>query len=99
MTDQEIIETINRALQEEFELTSDAMRPEAHLITDLGLDSLDYVDMVIVLQNAFHLKIRDEKGLREIRTLGDVHAFVLNKRRELVAAGESPAPDHHDTTP
>ena len=90
MTDQEIIDTIDRVLAEEFELSPDAMRPEAQLVGDFGLDSLDFVDMVVVLQKAFHMKIREEKALREIRTLGDIHQFVLNKSRELAAKGDQP---------
>ena len=90
MTDPEIIDTVNRVLAEEFELSPDAMLPEAQLVGDFGLDSLDFVDMVVVLQKAFHMKIREEKALREIRTLGDIHRFVLNKSRELAAQGGQP---------
>ena len=52
----------------------------------LGLDSLDTVDMVIVLEKAFGFKIREEKEIREIRTLGDIHGFVIRKKRLLEAA-------------
>jgi len=98
VTDREIIETINKAMQDEFELSPGAMRPEAQLTTDLGLDSLDFVDMVIVLQNAFHMKIRDEKAIREIRTLGDIHQFVLNKHRELAAKSDQTTTDNRGPT-
>jgi len=79
MTDEEIIELINSSLAEEFELNMDDMVPEAILLDDLELDSLDRVDMVIVLENAFGFKIREEEEIRHIRTLGDIHQFVINK--------------------
>ena len=79
MTEQEIITTINTALAEEFELDLDDMTPDVSLYEDLGLDSLDTVDMVIVLEGAFHFKIREETEVKEIRTLGDIHAFVTKK--------------------
>ena len=79
MTDQEAIDLINTSLMEEFELDMTRLVPEAHLRDDLGLDSLDRVDMVIVLQNAFKFKIREEGEIREITTLGQIHAFVLGK--------------------
>jgi acyl carrier protein len=79
----EIIDTVNTALAEEFELDAEAMQPEAHLFNDLGLDSLDAVDMVIVLEKAFGCKLRDEQAIREIRTLGDLYAFIEVKRKEL----------------
>lgn len=78
----EIIDTVNTALAEEFELDAEAMQPEAHLFNDLGLDSLDAVDMVIVLEKAFGCKLRDEQAIREIRTLGDLYAFIEAKRKE-----------------
>ncbi|EFI33477.1 phosphopantetheine-binding protein [Desulfonatronospira thiodismutans ASO3-1] len=83
MTQQQIIETVNRALSEEFELEPADMSPEAHLYNDLGLDSLDAVDMVIVLENAFGCKLRDEKAIQNIRTMGDLYAFIEEKKKEL----------------
>lgn len=85
MTETEVITLVNDRIAEEFELAPEAMRPEATLFGDLGLDSLDIVDLVVVLESTFHLKIRDDKTLREIRTLGDVHAYVIRKRSELPA--------------
>ena len=82
MTDQEIIEIINASLVEEFELDVADLMPKVNLFTDLELDSLDMVDMVIVLEHAFNFKIRDEKAIREIRTVGHIHAFVIGKLKE-----------------
>jgi acyl carrier protein len=84
MTDMEVIELINTSLAEEFELNREVLKPEALIFDDLELDSLDIVDMVVVLENAFKFKIREEDALREIRTLGDIHNFVLTKRIEML---------------
>jgi acyl carrier protein len=83
MTSEEIKTIVNNALIEEFELEADAMLSEAHLFNELGLDSLDAVDMVIVLEKAFGVKLRDEKAIREIRTLGDLYAFIEARRKEM----------------
>lgn len=83
MTDDEIIHMIDTSFAEEFELQMEKMVPKATLFDDLELDSLDMVDMVIVLENAFNFKIREESAIREIRTLGDIHDFVINKKREV----------------
>ena len=82
MTEQEVIELIDSSLAEEFELDRADMTPEANIYEDLGLDSLDTVDMVIVLEGAFNFKIREEESVRAIRTLGDIHIFVLEKVAE-----------------
>jgi acyl carrier protein len=84
MTDPEIVEKINTSLSEEFELEAESMVPEASLFDDLELDSLDLVDMVIVLEQAFGFKIREEEEIRSIRTLGDIHAFVIRKKYQIL---------------
>lgn len=83
MTDQEIIEKINSSLAEEFEFDQTEMTPETTLFEDMGLDSLDVVDLVIVLETAFGMKIREEEAIRKIRTLGDIHTFVIDKKRQM----------------
>jgi len=79
MTKEEAKELIDSSLAEEFELDRSDMTPEANLYEDLGLDSLDMVDMVIVLEEAFDFKIREEEAIRAIRTLDDIHCFVWSK--------------------
>lgn len=86
MTDQAIIEQINSSLAEEFEFDLGKMTPETTLFEDMGLDSLDVVDLVIVLETAFGMKIREEEAIRKIRTLGDIHTFVINKKRQMESA-------------
>lgn len=83
MTDQEIIEQINSSLAEEFEFDQNEMTPDTTLFEDMGLDSLDVVDLVIVLETAFGMKIREEEAIRKIRTLGDIHTFVIDKKRQM----------------
>ena len=85
MADQEIIDLINLTLAEEFELNMEDMKPEALIFDDLELDSLDIVDMVVVLENAFQFKIREEESIREIRSLGDIHEFVIKKKNQFAS--------------
>ena len=86
MTNQEIIERINSSLAEEFEFDLGEMTPETKLFEDMELDSLDVVDLVIVLETAFGMKIREEEAIRKIRTLGDIHSFVINKQHATESA-------------
>jgi acyl carrier protein len=83
VTDEKVIEVVNQSLAEEFEVDPETLKPEAHLIEDLGFDSLDFVDMVVVLQEAFGVTLREEPRVREVRTLGDLHRLVIDKKREL----------------
>ncbi|WP_147821944.1 phosphopantetheine-binding protein [Salidesulfovibrio onnuriiensis] len=83
MTDVEILEMTNKVLAEEFELSLDQMKPEASFREDLELDSLDAVDMVVVLEQTFKIKIKKDEAFKNIRTLGDLHAFILEKKQEM----------------
>ena len=84
MTDKEIIELVNRSLVSEFELDPGVMTPDALLVEGLGFDSLDFVDVVVVLQQAFGVTLREEPRVREVRTLGDLHR-AARREPELAA--------------
>ena len=87
MIDQEIIKKVNKVFEESFEIEKERLVPEAHIFTDLGLDSLDIVDLVVALQNAFSVKIRNEERVRDIRTLQDIYQFISSLRTEEVKTG------------
>jgi acyl carrier protein len=82
MIDQEIINKINKVFEESFEIEKERLVPQAHIFTDLGLDSLDIVDLVVALQNAFGVKIRNEEKVRDIRTLQDIYQFISSMKNE-----------------
>jgi acyl carrier protein len=72
---EEMIAAVNRVMVEEFEAEEEQLRPEAKLREDLGLDSLDGVDLVIALELAFGFRIGEDE-IRGIETLGDVYDRV-----------------------
>lgn len=72
----EIIEKVNDIFVESFEIDPEAILPEANLFVDLGLDSLDIVDLVVALQQAFGIEIREDERIRSIRTLNDIYEFI-----------------------
>lgn len=78
--EKEIIQRINNAIAEEFEINPDGLTPEATLFDDLGLDSLDAVDMVVVLEKEFGMKLSNEEAVRAVRTMGDLHNLILRLR-------------------
>ena len=71
-----IIEQVNEVFQEDFEMELQQLVPEANLFTELGLDSLDVVDLVVALQKKFDVSIRDDERIRNIRTLEDLYSFI-----------------------
>lgn len=84
MTNDEIIERTNAAIAEEFELEMIDMVPSASFKDDLGLDSLDAVDMVIVLEQEFNIKIGKDPKILQIRQLSDLHSYVIDKKNAML---------------
>lgn len=57
MNKEEIIARINGFLVDEFEVDNDEIEPDANLKDTLGLDSLDYVDLVVSIESNFGVKL------------------------------------------
>ena len=76
MIEKEIIRMTDEVFTESFEIPVDKLKPEANIFNDLGLDSLDIVDLVVALQKKFKVIIRDDERVRTIRTLGDIYNFI-----------------------
>lgn len=57
MTNEEIIEKIKAVLAEEFEVDSNIITPDAPLMETLELDSLDLVDVVVLIEQNFGLTL------------------------------------------
>jgi acyl carrier protein len=76
MTREEIVSTINTVFEDSFEIEPERLVPEANIFLDLGLDSLDTVDLVVAIQKKFGVQVRDDERVRSIRTLGDVYQFI-----------------------
>lgn len=82
MTEQEVVAITNKVFEESFEIEKEKLQPQAHIFNDLGLDSLDIVDLVVALQKSFGVKIRNEEKVRNIRTLQDIYDFILTIKNE-----------------
>ncbi len=51
------------------------VRPDASILDDLGADSLDVVEMVMSLEEAFDIEVPDE-DVEEMRTVSDVERYI-----------------------
>ena len=70
-----IIETINAVLEEEFEIDPELLKPEALLYEDVGLDSLDAVDLIVMVDKELGVRIEEDEA-RDLRTLQDVYNII-----------------------
>ena len=77
MTKQEIIEKVNALLVDEFEMEAAMLTPEATLKNDLEIDSLDFVDIVVLVDREFGFKPKAEE-LKSVKTLQDFYDFIAS---------------------
>ena len=82
---EEIIKTVNGFLVEEFEVEESKISPEANLRDTLELDSLDYVDLVVVIESNFGFKVIGEDFLT-IHTFQDFYNYCYTKVQEKAVA-------------
>jgi acyl carrier protein len=71
----EVVQIVNNILAEKFEVPAANLKPTALLKDDLQLDSLDFVDMFIMLEQKIG---RDAQNVdfMKIKTLGDIYELV-----------------------
>ncbi len=72
----EVINKINTFLVEEFELEQEQLKPDALLKTDLGIDSLDFVDIIVIIEKNFGFKVKGE-DMANVKTLQDFYEYVI----------------------
>ena len=85
MNNIEIIEKIRKFMVDEFEVEEERMTPDANLKVTLGLDSLDYIDLVVIIESNFKFKVKPEDFVG-INTYQDFCEYVISrvKSKELV---------------
>ena len=82
MTKEDITRIINNFLIEEFEINESKINPDAHLKDDLGLESLDFVDIAVIVQKEFGITLKGEE-MTAISSLGDLYNYIfttINKK-------------------
>ncbi len=81
MTSDEALQKIKEIFAKNFGLSPEQILPESKLYEELGLDSLDAVDLVLELQDLTGKKITPEV-FKGVRTVGDVIKVVVSLESE-----------------
>lgn len=74
---EEVRQKVNAFLIEEFELEEEQLVPDAIMKDDLDIESLDFVDIAVIIEKEFGLKITSEY-IEKIIKLEDLHNFILD---------------------
>jgi acyl carrier protein len=78
MTRTEIEEKVKAFLIDDLEIEEENIFPEAKLKEDMGIDSLDYVDIVVIVEKNFGFKIKPEE-MTKVKTLSQFYEYIESK--------------------
>lgn len=81
MEKDEVIKIMNEFLIEEIEVDENVIAPDAHIKDDLEIDSLDFVDIVVIVEKAFGFKIKQEE-MANVAVLDDFYDYIYNKVKD-----------------
>ncbi|MFA8013865.1 acyl carrier protein [Helicobacter pylori] len=73
--DTNLFETIQAVIAEQLEIDASQVTPEAKFVKDLGVDSLDIVELIMALEEKFGIEIPDEQA-EKIVNVGDVMRYI-----------------------
>jgi len=66
---------VRQVLAESLGWSLERVRPEHRFLVDLGMDSLDVVELVMAIEEAFDIEVPDE-DVESMRTIGDMERYV-----------------------
>ena len=76
---QEILEKVCSIVSEQLSVETGEVKSDSNFQNDLGADSLDTVELVMALEEAFDIEIPDEAA-ESIATVGDAVKFIEDKK-------------------
>ena len=76
MSRDEVVVKVNDFLIDEFELEETQLTPQAFMKEDLDIESLDFVDIAVIIERDFGLKVTSEEMIK-IKKLEDLYNFIL----------------------
>lgn len=77
-TKEDIVRIVNGFLVEDFEIPVEKLIPTARLREDVGIDSLDVVDVIISVDEKFGVRLTNQE-MASLRTLDDFYNLIVTK--------------------
>ena len=79
MSQESIFEKVSSIVAEQLSVDAAEVKSDANFQNDLGADSLDTVELVMALEEAFDIEIPDEAA-EQIATVGDAVKYIQEKQ-------------------
>ena len=73
-----MFETLKNLLVEELQLDADEITMDSELTNDLGINSIELADLILLCEDKFDLEIADD-DIQQFVTIGDVVNYLESK--------------------
>ena len=80
MNENEVLEKVKKVVVEQLGVSEAEAKNESSYVDDLGADSLDTVELVMALEEAFGTEIPDEDA-EKIKTVGDTVTYIMSHQK------------------
>lgn len=80
MNEAEVLEKVKKVVVEQLGVSEAEVKKESSYVDDLGADSLDTVELVMALEEAFSTEIPDEDA-EKIKSVGDTVAYIMSHKK------------------
>lgn len=77
---EEIVEIVKGFLIEDIEIDEELLTDDALLKQGLGIDSLDFIDIVVIVEKKFGFKIKTEE-MQNVTTLSQFYDYIESKQK------------------
>lgn len=75
-----MFEEIKELIAKQFKVDKAKLTRETNIISDIGADSLDVVDLLMKLEEKYKITIKDEE-LERIKTVGDLEDYFKKNKK------------------
>jgi acyl carrier protein len=80
MDENQVFDQVKKVVVEQLGVNESEISREASFVDDLGADSLDTVELVMALEEAFGTEIPDEDA-EKIKTIGDTVTYIMSHKK------------------
>ncbi|MBU0672215.1 MAG: acyl carrier protein [Candidatus Margulisbacteria bacterium] len=81
MEEQQVYDQVKKVVVEQLGVNESEITREASFVDDLGADSLDTVELVMALEEAFSTEIPDEDA-EKIKTIGNTVSYIMSHAKK-----------------
>lgn len=75
-----MFDEIKNLLVSELSVSPEDVTPEAELVSDLGINSIELTDLLLLCEEHFNVKLDDEDA-RKLLTVGDIVRYIEQNRK------------------